>query len=168
MIGGGDTWGAGEPSVDRGRLSKRAIEFGCLWAEQDERRHLGDAGKVRGARIIGDHARGDAIQQGQIQQSQGPGKIDTTIMPDVLGEDFRFLPLTWGSRDQDQHVGMLVQNLLDESDVFFRHPASLWEQFTGVGVDQHKGMLARMIKRVMLLHQRLHTVLVRDRIMDSL
>jgi len=67
-------------------------------------------------------------------------------MRDVLCEDCRFLPLTRGSGDQDKHVGMLLQNLLDKSDVFFRHPASLWEQFTRVWVYQYKGMLARLIE----------------------
>ena len=95
-----------------GKLLERELERFQLEAEKDERRHLRDAGEVRGPRIIGDHARGDAIQQWQIQESQGPCKIDTAIM----------------------------------RDVFFRHPASLWEQFTRVWVYQYKGMLARLIE----------------------
>ena len=90
------------------------------------------------------------------------------FMRDVLCEDFRFLPLTRGASDQDKHVGMLLQNLLDEGDVFFRYPAPLREQSTRIWVDQYKGVLARMIAWIILPNERRHAVLFRDRIMDSL
>src|SRR5262245_57466851 len=100
MICSGDARGAGKASIDGSSLSKPAVEFRRLWAAKYKRRHVCDAGEVRRTRIIGDHELGNAVQQGQVQQWQGPCKVDTALMSDVLDNGLSFFPFPWGTSDQ--------------------------------------------------------------------
>jgi len=67
-------------------------------------------------------------------------------MGDMLYHRLCLCPLLRRTGDGDQHVGMLVENLLDEGDVVFWHPAALWQEDTRVGVDQDQGMVSRIIE----------------------
>src|SRR5215510_4792121 len=86
-----------EASIDGSGASKRTVQPGSLWAVKDKRRHLCEAGKVRRSRIIGDHARGDAVQQWQFWKSQGPCNIDTALMGNLLRHGFSLLPFIQGT-----------------------------------------------------------------------
>ena len=95
--------------------------------------------------IVGHHQFGKGVQCRQLGKGGGPGKVDTASAPDTIAHRLGLLPLRGRAGEQYQQVFVLGQNPPRQFLVTIGHPPPLWQQFTGIGIEQYQPVVRPVI-----------------------